>query len=271
MDHDQTICPLRLGSWIIVVRGKRNSSEKIRGLSHYRPPWNYSPHFGIITMIGGGGYRSSEIGILKIRNLELFIDGKKVDLGDNHEGWWLGFINILLINTRSLASMQRRSKFANAVMLNDYNNICACETWLKDNISSSELLLDNYTIYRSDRKQDAENNTQGGAMIAIRNSLASEQLNTDPPDCSLTCRLEINKLSLFCFCVLQPLEKKWVQIHTRGLWNTSVSPTKKQHSNNLWRSKLSEHKLAQLLKWGHWRTGSTRTLWKQLFSSKCWF
>ena len=24
---------------------------------------------------------------LKIRNLELFNDGKKVDLGDNHEGW----------------------------------------------------------------------------------------------------------------------------------------------------------------------------------------
>ena len=24
---------------------------------------------------------------LKIRNFELFNDGKKVDLGDNHEGW----------------------------------------------------------------------------------------------------------------------------------------------------------------------------------------
>ena len=24
---------------------------------------------------------------LKIRNVELFNDGKKVDLGDNHEGW----------------------------------------------------------------------------------------------------------------------------------------------------------------------------------------
>ena len=82
-------------------------------------------------------------------------------------------------------------------MLNGYNIICACETWLNNKISSSELLLDNYIIYRSDRKQDAENNTQGGAMIPIKNSLESEQLNADQPDCSLNCRLKIKKLSLF--------------------------------------------------------------------------
>ena len=82
-------------------------------------------------------------------------------------------------------------------MLNDYDIICACKTWLNDNILSSEPLLDNYTIYRSDKKQDVENNTHGGAMIAIKNSLASEQHNTDQPDCSFTCRLEINKLSIF--------------------------------------------------------------------------
>ena len=73
-------------------------------------------------------------------------------------------------------------------------------------------------------------------MIAIKNSLASEQLITDQPDCSLTCRLEINKLSFFISVFYNPPERKWVQIYTRGLWNTSVSPTKKQHSNNLWRS-----------------------------------
>ena len=81
-------------------------------------------------------------------------------------------------------------------MLNDYNIICACETWLNDNISSSELFLDNYTIYRSDRKQDAKSNTHGGTMIAIKNSLASEKLNTDQPNCSLKFRLEF-KLSFF--------------------------------------------------------------------------
>ena len=114
------------------------------------------------------------------------------------------FINILLFNTRNPASLERRLKFADAVMLNDYNLVCACETRLNDNISSSELLLDNYNIYRSDRKQDAENNTHGGAMIAIKNSLASQQLFTDQPDCSITCRLEINKLSFFISVFYNP-------------------------------------------------------------------
>ena len=75
--------------------------------------------------------------------------------------------------------LERRLKFANAVMLNDSDIICACETWLNDNISSSELLLDNYTIYRSDRKQDAENNNHGRSMIAVKNCLEPEQFNTD--------------------------------------------------------------------------------------------
>ena len=98
-------------------------------------------------------------------------------------------------------------KFSNAVMLNEYNIICACETWLNDNISSSELLIDNYTINNSDREQDAEHHTHGGAMIAIKNILTSEKLNTDQPDCSLTCRLEFNKFRFFILVFYNPPPK----------------------------------------------------------------
>ena len=142
------------------------------------------------------------------------------------------FINILLINTRSPASLERRLKFADAVMLNDYNLVCACETRLNDNILSSELLLDNYNIYRSDRKQDAENNTHGREMIAIKNSLASEQLFTDQPDCSLTCRLEIIKLSFLFLCSTTPRKEVGTDTHKRTL----ELSYQKQHSINLWRS-----------------------------------
>ena len=41
-------------------------------------------------------------------------------------------------------------------------------------------------------------------MIAIKNSLASEKLSTDHPDCSLTCRLEIKKLSFFISVFYNP-------------------------------------------------------------------
>ena len=100
-------------------------------------------------------------------------------------------------------------------MLNEYNIICACETWLTD-ISSSELLLDNYTIYWSGRKQDAEYNTHGWAIVAIENSLASEQLNTDHPDCSLNCRLEINKPSFF-LCSTTAQKEVGTDTHKRTL------------------------------------------------------
>ena len=91
-----------------------------------------------------------------------------------------------------------------AVMLNDYNIICTCETWLTDNISSFELLLDKYIKYRSDRKQHVENNTHGGAMIAIKNSLSTEHLNTEHLVCSLTCRLAINEFSFFISVFYNP-------------------------------------------------------------------
>ena len=56
-------------------------------------------------------------------------------------------------------------------------------------------------------------------MIAIKNSIASEQLNTDQTDCSLTCRLENNKLS-FYFRVLQappPRKEVGTDKHKRTL------------------------------------------------------
>ena len=41
-------------------------------------------------------------------------------------------------------------------------------------------------------------------MIAIKNSLVSEQLITDQTDCSLTCRLKINKISFFISVFYNP-------------------------------------------------------------------
>ena len=89
-------------------------------------------------------------------------------------------------------------------MLIDYYIICDCEKWLNNDISSSEVLSDNYTIYRSDRKQDEKNSTHGDAMIAIKNRLASELLNTDQPDCSPICRQQINSFSFLIFVFCKP-------------------------------------------------------------------
>ena len=53
-------------------------------------------------------------------------------------------------------NVERRINFANAVINSDYNVICLCETWLNDNIPSSELFLNNYCIYRQDRQMDQD-------------------------------------------------------------------------------------------------------------------
>ena len=88
-------------------------------------------------------------------------------------------------------NVERRIKFANAVINSDYNVICLCETWLNDNIPSSELFLNDYYIYRQDRQMDQDKNTHGGALIAIKNSFISERVISDQPDSSLVCKIQL--------------------------------------------------------------------------------
>ena len=60
--------------------------EKSSGLSHYSPPWNYSPHYCIITMLGrgGGGYRLLFLGKFTCTFFRVYVTTK---LG--REGlWW---------------------------------------------------------------------------------------------------------------------------------------------------------------------------------------
>ena len=59
---------------------------------------------------------------LKICNLELFNEGKKVEIKtEGAKSDWLGFLNILQFNTRSLINIDRRMKFSNAVLTSSYN------------------------------------------------------------------------------------------------------------------------------------------------------
>ena len=43
-------------------------------------------------------------------------------------------------------------KFANAIATSNNDIICLYETWLNKNIASSELMLKEYSIYRSERQ-----------------------------------------------------------------------------------------------------------------------
>ena len=71
---------------------------------------------------------------------------------------WLGFLNILQMNVRSLINLKRRMKFANAIATSKYDIICLCESWLNENIASSELMLKEYSNYRSERQTAKDQN-----------------------------------------------------------------------------------------------------------------
>ena len=68
------------------------------------------------------------------------------------------------------------------------------------------MLQHNYTFYRSDSKKQDDTNTHGGVMVAINNSIKCELLKTDQPDCSLTCKPEINHQKTFTCVFYNPPE-----------------------------------------------------------------
>ena len=80
----------------------------------------------------------------------------------------LGFLNILQMNKRRLINLERRMKFANAIATSNYDIICLCETWLNENIASSELMLNEYIIYRSERQTAKDQNLHGGVLMAVK-------------------------------------------------------------------------------------------------------
>ena len=144
---------------------------------------------------------------LKIRILELYFDGVEVAIEDPVNESWLGFLNVLQMNARSLLNFDRRMKFGNAITVSDYTVVCICVTWLNENIESAEMLLHNYTLFRSDKKLQKNMKTHGDVMVAIKNSINCELLKIDQPECSLTCKLEISNQIIY-ICVFHNPPKR---------------------------------------------------------------
>ena len=59
-------------------------------------------------------------------------------------------------------------KFANAVATSNYDIIFLYDAWLNENIASSDLMLKEYSIYRSERKTARDQNLHGGALMAVK-------------------------------------------------------------------------------------------------------
>ena len=75
----------------------------------------------------------------------------------------------------------------------DYTVICLCETWLNELISDSELIINDYNIYRSDCTLLGDKNAHGGSLIAVKKSLNSEKINADRPDSCIACNIQLDR------------------------------------------------------------------------------
>lgn len=80
-------------------------------------------------------------------------------------------LDIVLFNVRSLLSVERRQALANAVLKSEAHILALNETWLLPDVVSSELFLENFCIYRNDRKSDDRVSKHGGVLPAIKNSI----------------------------------------------------------------------------------------------------
>ena len=108
------------------------------------------------------------------------------------------------MNVRSLRNLERRMKFANAIGTSNYDIICLCETWLNENIASSELMLNEYSIYRSERQTAKDQNLHGGVLMAVKQTFSSKLLPNKQPECCLTCSIQINDKRIIVWCFYNP-------------------------------------------------------------------
>ena len=76
------------------------------------------------------------------------------------------------MNVRSLINLERRMKFANAIATSNYDIKCLCETCLNENTTSSELMLKEHNIYRSERQTAKDQNLHGGVLMAVKQTFS---------------------------------------------------------------------------------------------------
>lgn len=129
------------------------------------------------------------------------------------------FAKFLVVNARSLLSFHKKdgrqschlSNFQDLVYSEEADLVWVTETWLKDDVESSEILPWGYTIYRKGRKSRA-----GGVLLAIKSSsfTASCEVNfgTDLElvTVELTSKSNLKYLVCCCYKSLQNVGSQWI-------------------------------------------------------------
>ena len=94
-------------------------------------------------------------------------------------------LNCLIINFQSLIG--KKEEVSNLVNSKNIDIIIGTETWLKPDISNSELLLDDFDVYRCDRL----GRVGGGCLVGIKKYLTSEFLFKSEASEGVFCKINI--------------------------------------------------------------------------------
>ena len=104
-------------------------------------------------------------------------------------------MSILNANFQSL--WKKRVELSNLASDTKSDIIVGTETWLKADIKNSELLLDEYDIYRRDRKGIEINDKEGrdprggGVLIAVKKSLTCELISTSQTSETISVKIKL--------------------------------------------------------------------------------
>lgn len=85
-------------------------------------------------------------------------------------------LNVYYQNCRGLRT--KTSDFYLSSLSCEYDLICVTESWLKPHIDSSELICDNYNVFRRDRCQsNSSKKDGGGVLLAVSTRIKAEVLS----------------------------------------------------------------------------------------------
>ena len=93
-------------------------------------------------------------------------------------------LNTLLVNFQSI--FEKRAEFSNFVHEAKCDIIIGTETWLKPEIQTSELLLNDFDIFRKDRETRG-----GGVLLAVKKSLCAEEIKLSSDTESVFCKIKL--------------------------------------------------------------------------------
>lgn len=89
-------------------------------------------------------------------------------------------LTVYFQNIRGIKS--KTADVYNEVLVNNYDVICLCETWLNESVASAELFDSRYVVYRRDRSPEFMSKYNkshgGGVLIAVKRCLISNEKET---------------------------------------------------------------------------------------------